>query len=87
MNFTIEVYEAPRRSDAVEHVIKIKWGSEEIQKVARLSGCAMSVLTPKDYATEASYQVMKKIREGLTDYFYERGKRELQTMVGGENDF
>ena len=79
MNFTIEVYEAPRRSDAVEHVIKLKWGNEQIQKVARLSGCAMSVLKPEDYAKEATYQVMKKIREGLTDYFYERGKHELQT--------
>ena len=79
MNFTIEVYEAPRRSDAVEHVIKLKWGNKQIQKIARLSDCAMSVLKPEDYAKQATYQVMKKVREGLMDYFYERGKNDTSS--------
>jgi len=76
MNFTIEVCQLPRLDDSEKYLVKVG----DIEKVARVSGCALATLKPEEYSKEVTYQVFKKIKEGMMDYVYRKRKGdELQT--------
>ena len=73
MNFTIEVSEEYAEGGFIYHKIKIG----EVEKFTRLSNPARNSLKPEQWAQQSTYELFKKIKEGMMDYAYREVISEL----------